>query len=298
MADLGVLVGGAQTAAAGIVQVKSILDKLAGKKDTPPGPGPTGSLSAFRSHFIKEGILRSNRFLVQFSIPLLFNTGETGRQKSDAKARFILPFVCMAGNMPGVSVATSEIRRHGVGPVEKRPYSVNFVDLNLTFLVDSRGIIHQFFKEWIDGIVRFDRLVTNPEGFAYQEPYEVEYRQNYVTDIEIYIYNDKLQQIYKVKLFNAFPLFMGDVSLNWGATDDYVTLPVSFSYTSWTSEVLDVSNEASTNRPPGLLEKLVAAASALNLLTTIKRPTSVSDVINIVNNTSTAVSGLQKIYKQ
>jgi hypothetical protein len=298
MADIGVLVGGAQTAASGLLQVKGILDKLAGKKPSAPEPGPTGSLSAFRSHFIKEGILRSNRFLVQFSIPLLFNTGETGRQKSHDKARFILPFVCLAGNMPGVSVSTSEVRRHGVGPVEKRPYSVTFVDLNLSFLVDSRGIIHQFFKEWIDGIVRFDRLVTNPEGFAYQEPYEVEYRNNYVTDIEIYIYNDKLQQIYKVKLFNAFPLFMGDVSLNWGATDDFVTLPVSFSYTSWTSEVLDVSNEASSNRPPGLFEKLVAAASALNLLATIKRPTSVGDVLNIVNASTSAVSGLQKIYKQ
>lgn len=298
MADLGVLVGAGQTAASGALQIKGILDKLSGKKPPQPIPGPIGSLSAFRSHFIKESILRGNRFLVQFNVPLLFNQGSEGRQKSDAKTNTILPFVCLAGTMPGVSLSTSEVRRHGVGPVEKRPYSVNFVDLNLTFLVDGRGLIHQFFKEWIDGIVRFDRLVTNSDGFAYQEPYEIEYRNNYVTDIEVYLYNDKLSQIYKVKLYNAFPIFMGDISLNWGATDDYVTLPVSFSYTSWTAETLDISNEGSTDKKPGLFEKLVAAASALNLLASIRRPTSVSDVLNIVNTTSIAASGLQKIFKQ
>jgi hypothetical protein len=300
MADIGVLVGGAQTAASGLLQVKSIIDKLAGKQPPQPGPGPIGSLSAFRSHFIQTGILRSNKFLVQFSIPRLFvgSEGEITRQKTDGKAKMLLPFVCVGGNIPGVSLATSEVRRHGVGPMEKRPYTVNFVDLNLNFLVDSRGIIHQFFREWIDGIVRFDRLITNQNEIAYQQPYEVEYRHNYVTDFEIFIYNDKLQKIYIVKLLNAFPVYMGDISLNWGATDDYVMLPVSFSYTSWTSEILDISNEASSNRPPGLFEKLIAAGSALNLLANIKRPTSIADVFSIVNNTSTAVSGLQKIYKQ
>lgn len=292
MADFGVLVGAAQTIAGGASQVKSAIDKLRGI--TPAGTtiNRTGSINNFRSQFIyTNNILRNNRFLVVIPTPKLF-------PRESNKSFLNLDLVCNSGTLPGVSVSTSEIRRHGVGPVEKRPYSVNFIDLNLSFIVDGRGGIHRFFTSWIDGIVRFDRLVTNPDNRPFQQPFEVAYRDEYVTDIIIYVYDEKSREVYKVTAYKAFPLFMGDINLNWGATDDYVILPVTFAYTSWKSEVLDISPEASSENKPGWFEKLAAAGSALNLLSTIRRPQSISDVLNIVNNTSSAASGLVKSFKQ
>jgi hypothetical protein len=291
MADFGVLVGTAQTAAGGVAQIKGVIDKLRGVTPPNTGANSTGSLNYFRSQFLHaNNILRNNRFLVTIPTPKLF-------PRDSNRSILNLDLVCNSGTLPGVSVSTSEIRRHGIGPVEKRPYSVNFIDLNLSFIIDGRGGIHRFFTLWMDGIVRFDRLVTNPDNRPFQQPYEVAYRDEYVTDIIIYIYDDKSRQVYKVTAYNAFPLFMGDINLNWGATDDYVILPVTFGYTSWKSEILDISPEASTENKPGWFEKLAAAGAALNLLSTIRRPQSISDVLNIVNNTSSAASGLVKALK-
>ena len=291
MADFGVLVGAAQTAAGGVAQIKGAIDKLRGVTPPDTGANNTGSLNYFRSQFLHtNNILRNNRFLVTIPTPKLF-------PRDGNRSIPNLDLVCNSGTLPGVSVSTSEIRRHGIGPVEKRPYSVNFIDLNLSFIIDGRGSIHRFFTWWMDGIVRFDRLVTNPDNRPFQQPYEVAYRDEYVTDIIIHIYDDKSRQVYKVTAYNAFPLFMGDINLNWGATDDYVILPVTFGYTSWKSEILDISPEASTENKPGWFEKLAAAGAALNLLSTIRRPQSISDVLNIVNNTSSAASGLVKALK-
>lgn len=292
MADFGVLVGSAQTIAGSALQVKNAIDKLRGTTPAQNDDSRTGSLNYFRSNFLyTNNILRNNRFLVVVPVPKLFPAGNN-------RSVLNLDLVCNSGTLPGVSISTSEIRRHGVGPVEKRPYSVNFIDLNLSFIIDSRGGIHRFFSLWMDGIVRFDRLVTNPDNRPFQQPYEVSYRDEYVVDIIIYVYDEKTREVYKVTAYNAFPLFMGDVNLNWGATDDYVVLPVTFAYTSWSSEILDISPEASTENKPGWFEKLAAAGSALNLLSTLRRPQSISDVLNIVNNTSSAASGLVKAFKQ
>lgn len=289
MADFGVLVGSAQTIAGGVSQVKGAIDKLRGIAPQNDTVSTTGSINSFRSQFLyTNNILRSNRFIAVIPTPKLF-------PRDGNRSVLNLDLVCNSGTLPGVSIATSEVRRHGVGPVEKRPYSVNFIDLNLSFIVDGRGGIHRFFTSWMDGIVRFDRLVNLPDSRPFQQPYEVAYRDDYVVDILIYVYDEKMREVYKVTAYNAYPIFMGDINLNWGSTDEFVILPVTFAYTSWKSEILDISPEATTQNKPGWFEKLAAAGSALNLLATVRRPQSVSDVLNIVNNTSTAVSGLTRI---
>ena len=295
MADIGTLLGSAQTVAGAGSSIMSTIDKLRGKTPPQAGGSATGSISAFRSNLINQGLMRNNRFLVRFAPPALFKTGE--RSKSSAQVEPLLSFVCESGNMPGVSLATSEIKRHGVGPTEKRPYSANFIDMNLTFLVDGNGVVHNFFRDWIDGIVRFDKLITTPDNSLVQQPYEVEYRKNYVVTVEIWMYNEKMQQVYMVDVFNAFPVYMGDVSLSWSSTNEFVRLPVSFSYTSWTSESLELPGDSTTGKKPGVMEKLMAAGSALSLLSSIRKPNSIGDLVNVVGNSTSGVTGLTKVFK-
>ena len=52
-----------------------------------------------------------------------------------------------------------------------------------------------------------------------------------------------------------------------------------------------------TVRNIGTMERLMAAGSALNMLASIRKPTSVGDVLNIVNNTTSAIGGLRTATK-
>lgn len=290
MADFGKLIGSAQTIIGAGTEVKAAIDKLTGKPQ-PEAGSATGSINAFRSSVIGQGLMRNNRFLVQMSKPNLFYAND-----SALFVDAVLPFVCEAANLPGISIATSEVRRHGIGPIEKRPYSTNLIDINFTFLVDNEGIVLKFFKEWINGIVRYDTLVTNGDDRPVPQPYEVEYRSEYVSDIEILMYNEAMQQVYKVTLYNAFPIYVGDVPLNWGSTDDYIKLPVSFSYTTWASDFIDLPG-AGKSKSPSAMEKLYAAGAALSLLASIRKPKNVGDLLNVVNNSTNSVSGLTKVFK-
>lgn len=290
MADFGKLIGSAQTIVGAGTEVMSAIDRLTGKQ-SPDAGSATGSINAFRSSIIGQGLLRNNRFLVQMTKPNLFYANDSALFVDK-----ILPFICESANLPGISLATSEIRRHGIGPVEKRPYTTNLIDINFNFLVDNEGITLKFFQNWINGIVRYDSLVTTGDDRPTIQPFEVEYRTEYVSDIDILMYNEAMQQVYKVKLYNAFPIYVGDVPLSWGNTNDIVKLPVSFSYTTWTAEFIDLPG-AGKSKSPSAMEKLYAAGAALNLLASIRKPKNVGDLLSTVNNSTNAISGLTKVFK-
>lgn len=292
MADIGTLLGSAQTVVGAATQIKATIDKLTGKTPAQVNGG-TGSLNAFKANFADSHyVMRNNRFIMNIPSPkMLISRGSS----VSTRVAPMLPFVCETGVMPGVSIATSEVRRHGVGPVEKRPYSVNFVDMTATMIVDKNGLIHSYFKEWINGIVGFDELITSPKNESLP-PYEVEYRDDYTVDIQVFVYDESNQKLYDVTIYNAYPIFIGDVSLSWGSNDDFVRLPVSFSYTSWKSNTYNNLGSV-TVRNIGTMERLMAAGSALNMLASIRKPTSVGDVLNIVNNTTSAIGGLRTATK-
>lgn len=267
------------------------LDKLLGK-----GPSSSGakSLNEFRSNFLyRKSVMRNNRYYVQIN-------GTPSALAKDSATLQMIPFVAESASIPGVQLATSEIRRYGVGQVEKKPYSAVFVDTSMNFIVDGGGDIHAFFYNWINSIVRFDKGMTEiPTGL---EPYEVEYKyapggsqRNYSTDISIFTLDEANRSIVEIKLIDAYPIFMGDMSLGWANTNDYAKLPVTFTYTRWTSERTPLTG---IEKGPGAspLQKLLSLGSAVQSLAAIRKPTGVGDLLNIVNNSSSAVRGIKQLF--
>lgn len=266
------------------------LDKLTGKSVGGPGQSIKSSLNDFRSNMIySRSIMRNNRFIVQI-LPPWSMIGK----KSEMTAAPMIPFACDSANLPGVSLMSSDVRRHGVGPMEKKPYSTVFVDVTFNFIVDGTGMIHKFFQEWMNSIVKFDTPITDQTSI-YMLPYEVQYKTEYCVDIDIYVYNESSQQIMKVKLYDAWPIFLGDVNLNWQSTDDFVKLPVTFAYTGWASETIDIPSTKNTKPESSGLQKLLAAGAALQNLANIRKPTGVGDVLNIVNQTSSSINTLKSL---
>ncbi len=233
-----------------------------------------------------NGFTRPSYFYVEIAPPpMLTDESTTARN---------LAFLSESTNLPGVALATTEIRRYGYGPTERKPYAPIFVDTNMSFFVDGAGTIQKFFYKWMNGIVKFDETV-NGRGARYGtnilQPFEVNYKDQYATDILITTVDESNNDIINVRLTKAFPIFMGDISLSWGESDSIARLPITFTYYNWKIEKINV-NQVQENRKPGLIQSLIKASTALQTLATIRKPNGVADIINVVGKTKSAIGGL------
>ena len=172
------------------------------------------SINDFKSTFNTD-VARNSRFDVNIPVPLTLMP-IMGNAKN-------LQYRCESANLPGRSLMTTEQKTYG--PVEKHPYLSTFIDIDLTFLVSGDMSEKLFFDLWLDYI--------NP-----MFNYNMEYKSDYSTVITINQYDVSNQLTYSVNLFDAFPVSMNQMDLNW--QDEGVhKLTVSFAYTYWQNNSLE-----------------------------------------------------------
>lgn len=203
-------------------------------------------------------------------------------------------------NQPGVQLMTSTVRRHGIGPMEKKPYSVAFNDVTISFIGDARGIIHQFFYVWFSSIIGFDNIphAGAPRDSFYGKPFELSYRDSYKTTIDIITYDEIQKKIGVVKLYNAYPIAMGEVQRDWSGVNDLVRIPITFTYSHWAYDgslelaLREPSRQTLASQNTSLFDNVMKGASVLQTITSIKSPRNVNDVLNVVNSGSTLLRSL------
>lgn len=250
--------------------------------------GVRKGISGFRSTInTLNGVQKPNHFYVTIPNPPMM-MGEIGP--------IILPFLTESASIPGVSLATSEIRRHGYGVSEKKPYAPIFVDQQMTFLGDASGVVHKFFYQWMNGIVKFDGHVNGLRGFSSLSSFEVEYKKQYAVDITITAIDEVDRKIMEVKLFEAFPIAMGDIALNWSDTDSYVRLPITFTYKNWKRTDINLNIDEILGEDMSPVQRILKAGQAIQTLAKIKKPSNISDINNVVNGSKTAIGSLKSFF--
>lgn len=172
-----------------------------------------GNINEFKSSFSKD-VARQNRFDVNINIPFVMLP-----YISDAKS---LLYRCESANLPGRTFATIEQKTYG--PIEKYPYLTTFTDMDLTFIVDDDMSQKIFFDGWMNYI--------NP-----QYNNNIRYKGDYATILTINQYDVSNQLTYSVNLYDAYPISMNQMDLDWGG-DGYHKLVVTFAYTYWQNNSL------------------------------------------------------------
>lgn len=245
----------------------------------------------------KWGIEKPNLTYVGLTPPSLF-----GSVVPDAGALLsqLITLRAERVNQPGVQLMTSAVRRHGVGPLEKKPYSAAFNDVSISFIGDARGIIHQYFYVWMNAIIGFDHIPQ--AGVAldsfYGKPFELGYRDSYKTTIDIVTYDEVQQKIGVVKLYNAYPIFLGEIQRDWASVNDLVRIPVTFTYSHWAydgaleMQLREPSRQTLSSQNASLFDNIMQGASVLQTITSVKSPRNVNDVLNVVNSGSTLLRSL------
>lgn len=208
------------------------------------------NVETFKSSISKNGVMRNNKFLVRMPYP----RGMNGKSALTNTSRY-LELWCESTNIPGVSLATNEIRRYGYGNIEKKPYVAVNNDVNFSFISDGNSDIWSFFQQWIRMIVNYDmRYGINADRnngvLAGQKPFELGYKYEYVSDIEVIVFNENGKDILTVILREAYPTFVGDVQLNWGDTNNIARIPVTMTVYDWYNKSTDYDNVNNVSKSP------------------------------------------------
>lgn len=256
------------------------------------GQSPRGnSIShAVVSELRKNGIARPTYAFSQITLPrgirnVLGEGVETTNQ--------LLTYRNDGFSIPGMSIATSDIRHYGYGPTIKRPYGVNYQDVTFNYILDASSNQHLLFYRWMDTIVNHGGKTINAgTNNANLRPYEVGFYNEYIGQIEIYFFDetfDNAENQYngasKATIMDAYPIFIGDIQYNWAGTDQLIRLPITFTYRRWDVERADfiTGRATETSRPTNLFGQLLKVGSALQALSTIRSPKNIADVVNVIN---------------
>lgn len=153
-----------------------------------------------------------------------------------------MEFWCRGASLPGVSLATHNIFRYGYGAAEKRPFLPVFNDVNLTIFGDRKGDNIMYFKEWIRSIDNYrmahsingdSNAAKNTVNNEPADPFEISYKKEYAVDLQIVIFTNDGEPSVVVKMRDAFPVFVGDITSDWQDNGTVLQIPVSFTFTDW-----------------------------------------------------------------
>lgn len=267
----------------------SILDSLTSKfgsfiglNTTLPKAKAGGfDINEFKSEIAKVGVLPTNLFLVTLSAPKSMPNVDGGLRT--------LKFFCMQTDLPGLDLGIEENIIHGTGPIERFPHTALFGDINLGFIGDGQGLILSFFHRWLNNIVLFDDRKGNSNF------YRVSYKDTYTCRIQIEVFNPGSDKILVYTLEEAFPYRINQMQMNWADQNSMMNIGVSFYYKTWHTDKLPIAQDPAL---PGLttVQKLLKLGTIAETVMSLKKPQSVGDAINLVNNANIVGSNMSGFF--
>lgn len=214
------------------------------------------NIGVFKEALSRYSTLKPNLFHVEFSIPnTLVNRNVDGTKASTVSAVRFMEYFCEATSFPGINMQTWQAQRYGYGNVEQRPLIPNYGEITLDIIFDASTVNYDFFIDWFNSVVNTSNhdgmnevnntvstggLTSTRIGMA---PFELSYREDYVSDIRIYLY-DRMGNNKKIMVLrDSFPKAIGDIRLAWADNNSYMRLPVMFSYNDWHHEPITTPNK-------------------------------------------------------
>lgn len=204
------------------------------------------NVGSFRSVVLGGNeILRTNKFLMEFTIPQGLFGNQHPNHQYNLEAAQSLEYYCEVTNMPGININAQDVRRYTYGPAYKRPFVTSYGDLPVTFYDDVNSKNFGFFLDWLKLINNSNLSRSESAGIANYNnnseaeaawPYEITYREHYVTDAKLYVF-DNVGDISRTLVFrDIFPMSIADVPLSWSDFNSLLRMTVNFTYLEWYEE--------------------------------------------------------------
>lgn len=181
------------------------------------------NITDFRASMDTQGILRSHSYMVRINAPTVLSNYDASRLTLRADSL----------NMPGINLMTQDaIYRYGYGVAEVMPYNVAFSPVTISFIVDKSASQYTFFNLWMNYIfsTNMQSGINGVSEDLGSYPFEVEYKNNYATDMNIFVYNENIDKVIELTFQEAYPVLMQDTMLNWNEQNAPIRLQMTFAY--------------------------------------------------------------------
>jgi hypothetical protein len=181
------------------------------------------NINNFRS--IMEGELAS---------PTLFEVSFVGPQVT-TKVGERLTLMCNQAQFPGRAFGTTDYATHG--PVRKTPNQNIYDDIVLSFFCSKEMKEKEFMQDWQNAVCN----ASNPSPFS---GFRFRYPDEYYTDLTIKQFDREGNVTYTATVIDAWPLMVNPLDANWGGTDSFHNLSVTFAYKYWKQEKIPTGPNA------------------------------------------------------
>ena len=182
---------------------------------------------AFRGNLANQRPASPNIFKVTISMPPIFNSAlaakvgaKTGKDWSQVFRD--TTFRCEIAQLPGRQIATQ--KRDHAGLSRDVPIGLTYNTIQLSFIEGKAFRMRELFDAWQEIIF------TERNGRMYEVPYYNEIVSPTIS-IQAYSQDGNLQKTYV--LFNAYPVAVAPQQLGWANNNQYLSVPVEFSFQFW-----------------------------------------------------------------
>jgi hypothetical protein len=139
-------------------------------------------------------------------------------------------------NLPSITLGTENFKHKGYGVDESRVNSIAFEDITLTLFVDNSNKVLNLFQKWID------------RTFAFSDGKETLYfPEEYWGTLDIQVKDASDNNVIKYTMEKAHPVLLGSVQLGWEQNDALARIPVTFTYRTYSTELLEGNQVSSQN---------------------------------------------------
>jgi len=216
---------------------------------------PGFNINAFQTDISNHGYLQTNKFIAAFSSPTCMQ-GETIDGRSAIDTERLIQVRAESVKIPGIALLQADINRYGQGPTQKMPFNARFTENAITFISDRNGQLYKYFYVWLNKI--FDTSGTTGQSNQ-GASYATEYKDNYATDLHVYIYDNAGNQVKEIVMYKAYPESMNDINLSWNDNSQLLKVTVSFTFRDWA--MIGVSNaRIGTDTQPARTNKVTTFA--------------------------------------
>lgn len=200
------------------------------------------TLKQYISYITKHGLARNNRFEVLIPLPdKLIDAMKEGQEEDEEKRskrwtdskvfKTIRTFMGGSGEVtrglalmvedtfvPSKSLTTTDVRYNG--DFYRIPFANTYDNHEFIFRVSRDFYEKDIIDKWMKFI--FDPVSHN-----------VQYYDDFTTNITINVLNNQDQVVYSVMLIDAFPMTCSPMQLSNNAQNDYMRLITMFAYRRW-----------------------------------------------------------------
>lgn len=229
----------------------------------------------------QNGILPTNLFLVNIT-PISKVKTQTSLMSAAQGASSVttetLSFFCSQATIPGITLGTETHQVQTPGPLQEFvSTALPTSQIQLNFLGDGNGNILNFFSMWMNSIAGWNERDRS-------NYFRLSYRDDYLCEITILVFNHASDIVMKYKLYDAYPVQLSDIQLDWAQQNTIMEIPVQFFFKTWSTDRFDVSTPDGSETELTFIQKALKLGTAVQTVTALKSPRSIGDMVNIVNN--------------